>query len=169
MIVALAFSAFAPTQQRVHAETNHVIRNAAELASAIRAERVGAHFDITATVTFPCNSVCCTFAVEDETGAVAIREDAFFPKCPMKSGDRVRLKGSTFRYLTSGVVAASDNEAEILSHGSPPQPMELTSVDKTAGRCENRLVRLGGTVRGNCYTENYYNLFFKTTKFSSDI
>ena len=80
------------------AETNGVISCVADLASALEAERTGALFDFTATVTFPCNPICCTFAVEDKTGAIVLREDAFFPKCPMQAGDIVRLKGSTFRY-----------------------------------------------------------------------
>ena len=82
--------AFLRASQGFAAATNNVVRSAAELDAALKEERIGAHFDITATVTYPCNSICCTFAVEDESGAVVLREDAFFPKCPMKAGDRVR-------------------------------------------------------------------------------
>lgn len=135
------------TPQGVSAATNHVIRSAAELAAAIEAEQTGARFDFTATVTFPCNPICCTFAVEDATGAVVLREDAFFPKCPMKAGDRVRLVGSTFRYKHSGAVTASDNTAEILSHGPTPAAVDTSISELLAERHVNRLVRFTGTVR----------------------
>ena len=128
------------------AAENETIRNAAELAAAIEAERIGAHFDIIATITFPCNQICCTFAVEDATGAVALREGAFFPNCPMKAGDRVRLTGSTFRYKHSGAVAASDNTAEILSHGPPTAAVDTSISELLERRHANRLVRFTGTV-----------------------
>ena len=117
LFIASTLLAFASTFPCVRADTNHLIRSTAELAAALEEERIGAHFELTATVTFPCNPICCTFAVEDGTGAVVLREDAFFRECPMRAGDQVRLVGSTFRYSFSGMVAASDNSAEIISHG----------------------------------------------------
>ena len=144
---ASAFLAFASALLCAHAETNGVITSAAELAAALEAKRIRAHFDIMATVTFPCNPICCTFAVEDETGAVTMREDAFFPDCPLKAGDRVRLKGSTFRYKQSGVVSASDNTAEIISHGPPPEPIDTSIAELLAGRHINKLVRFTGSIR----------------------
>ena len=144
---ASAFLAFASPLLCAHAETNGVITSAAGLAAALEAKRIGAPFDITATVTFPCNSVCCTFAVEDETGAVTMREDAFFPKCPMKAGDRVRLIGNTAYYEDCGTVYAPDNAAEILSHGPVPTPTDASIAELTTGRLANRLVRFKGNVR----------------------
>ena len=131
----------------VHAATNGIIRCVADLRSALEAERIGERFDITATITFPCNSICCTFGIEDDTGAVVMREDTFFPKCPMKAGDRVRLCGNTFRYKVSGAVAASDSVAEIISHGPPPKAIDTSIPELLAGRHLNRLVRFTGTVR----------------------
>ena len=129
------------------APSSPAIRTAAELASVLKAERIGARFDIEATVIFPCNPICCTFAVQDGTGTVTLREDAFFPACPMKAGDRVRLVGSTFRYKRSGVVAASDNTAEILSHGPPPEPIDTSISELLAGQHINKLVRFTGSIR----------------------
>ena len=139
--------AFLQASQGFSAATNHVVRSAAELDAALKEGRIGAHFDITATVTYPCNSICCTFAVEDASGAVVLREDAFFPKCPMKAGDRVRITGSTFKYRESGSVAASDSKAQIISHGPPPTPVETSIPELLEGRHVNRLVRLCGMVR----------------------
>ena len=146
IISAVVFTAL-PINPRLLAATNGTIRCAAELASALEAERIGEHFDFTATVTFPCNSICCTFGIEDDTGAIVLREDAFFPKCPMKAGDRVRLSGNTFRYKLSGVVAASDNTAEIVSHGPPPKAIDTSISELLAGYHINRLVSFTGTVR----------------------
>ena len=147
ILTASTFLAFASTFLCVRAETNHLIRNAAELAAALETKRIGASFDITATVTFPCNPICCTFAVEDETGAVTMREDFFFPQCPMKAGDRVRLIGGTAYYEDSGTVYAPDNTAEILSHGPAPIPTDTSIDELTTGKLANRLVRFKGTVR----------------------
>ena len=129
------------------APSSPAIRTAAELAAALKAERIGARFNIEATVIFPCNPICCTFAVQDGTGAVTLREDAFFPDCPMKAGDRVRIKGNTFRYKHSGVVAASDNTAEILSHGPPPEPIDTSIPELLAGQHITKLVRFTGSIR----------------------
>ena len=123
------------------------IRTAAELATALKEERIGAHFDIEATVIFPCNPICCTFAVQDDTDAVTLREDAFFPDCPLKAGDHVHIKGSTFRYKRSGVVAASDSTAVILSHGPPPQAIDTSIPELLAGQHINKLVRFTGSIR----------------------
>ena len=147
LLASALFLALLQTPKGTSAATNNVVRSAAELNAALREERIGAHFDITATVTYPCNSICCTFAVEDASGAVVLREDAFFPKCPMKAGDRVRITGSTFKYRESGSVAASDNKAQIIAHGPPPTPVETSIPELLEGRHVNRLVRLCGTVR----------------------
>ena len=147
LLASALFLALLQTPKGTSAATNNVVRSAAELNAALREERIGAHFDITATVTYPCNSICCTFAVEDASGAAVLREDAFFPKCPMKAGDRVRITGSTFKYKESGSVAASDNTARIISHGPPPTPVETSIPELLEGRHVNRLVRLCGTVR----------------------
>ena len=147
LLVSVLITAILQNPQGISAATNNVVRSAAELDAALKEERIGARFDITATVTYPCNSICCTFAVEDASGAVVLREDAFFPKCPMKAGDRVRITGSTFKYMESGSVAASDNKAHIISHGPPPTPVETSIPELLEGRHVNRLVRLCGTVR----------------------
>ena len=147
IFIASTLLAFASTFLCVRADTNHLVRSASELAAALEEERIGAHFELTATVTFPCNPICCTFAVEDGTGAVVLREDAFFRECPMRAGDQVRLVGSTFRYSFSGMVAASDNSAEIISHGPAPRPINTSIAELVTGQHVNRLVQFAGTVR----------------------
>ena len=139
--------AFATVHLCADAKTNDIIRSAAELAESVRNERVGAQFDITATVTFPCNPICCTFAAEDDTGAVVMREDFFFPKCPMKAGDRVRFTGGIARYESSGSPYAYNSFAKIISHGPAPSPADSSISELTSGNLVNRLVRFKGVVR----------------------
>lgn len=144
-LLAIALAALAVSC--ANAGTNRVIQSAAELVGALKAERIGAKFDIEATVTFPCNPICCTFAVEDETGAVTIREDFFYPKCPMKAGDRVHLNGGIARYESSGSTYAYSASVKIISHGAAPAPMNTSAAELMSGRLLNRLVRFNGTVR----------------------
>ena len=146
-LIVSAFLALASALLCAHAETNGVITSAAELAEAVREERTGTHFDLTATVTFPCNTISPTFAVEDDTGSAVLREYAQFPECPMKPGDRVRLKGLIVMSKIDESVCASNGVLKIISHGPAPVPKDTSISELMTGGLVNRFVRFKGTIR----------------------
>ena len=129
------------------AETNRVAMCAADLAAALEAGEDGVRFDFEATVAFPCNPMCNAYSVEDHTGAAVLRDVAFWPKCPMRAGDCVRVRGSTAVKTLSRILLATSEKVEIRSGGTPPKCVDATAEDILGGRVDNRVVRLEGVVR----------------------
>lgn len=131
---------------KIRADNIPRLKNAAEISAALHAGVIGARFDISATVTYPCNPLCCTIAVEDDSGAITLREDTFFPKCPFKAGDKVHLTGVTFQYPNSGAVVAANNSAEIIGSGPAPLPKPASIRQIMSGEFDYRLIRIQGMV-----------------------
>ena len=128
------------------AEGYPIARNAAALAAALAEERIGTHFDIEAVVSYPCNSNCCNFAIEDKTGAVVLRESTFWPDCPLRGGDRVRVKGTVERHRGTEVAVALSTSTETIAHGPAPKPLPCSANEFLEGKCDSQLVELRGTV-----------------------
>ena len=122
-------------------------RTAAELDAALDTGKVSAPFDIEATVTFPCDPVCNAYAIKDATGEIVLRENALWPDCPLKPGDRIRAKGVTDFVSSSHMLFGISTNVAIISHGAPPEPAAIGADELLDGKCDCRLVKIEGTVR----------------------
>ena len=123
-----------------------VIRSAAELCNAAYVlEEYGREFDLIGTVIFPCNALNCTYAIQDDTGSVTIREGSRFPADQMRVGDVVHIQGHTGTDGRPGNVAIS-HKLEVIAHGDAPRPIETTAERILRGEHLCQLVLLTGKV-----------------------
>ena len=138
------------------ASTGDVVLTAAELAEFTNVEwndSMFKRFDLTATVTFPCDKRCRTFAAEDETGPVILREistrsDPNKPPLPvLRRGDRIHVSGCTTRHETTGISSAEVKSLEILGHAQMPSTVLVPSNELSAPKWQNRIIRLRGVVQ----------------------
>ncbi|MBR2839164.1 MAG: sensor histidine kinase [Kiritimatiellae bacterium] len=144
------------------ASTNRVLTTAAELAEFTNVEWNDSkfkRFDLEATVTFPCDRRCRTFAAEDETGSVILREistrsTTSNPPLPvLRRGDRIHVSGCTTRHETTGISSAEVKSLKILGHVQMPPPAPVPPDELRDPIWQNRFIRLRGTVQDAFHDE----------------
>ena len=121
-----------------------LITDCAELNARLKARTGGDTFAVTGTVTYVGGgSLPAPFFIEDGTNALSI---FCFMRSQMPTvGDRVVARGSTLRYCPD--ISHANLESIVkLSEGAAPAPHEMTVEDICAGRGDNRVVALSGTV-----------------------
>lgn len=144
------------------ASTNDVIRTAAELSEFTNVEwndSMFKRFDLTVTVTFPCDKRCRTFSAEDETGPVILREvstqsNPNRPPLPvLRRGDRIHVSGFTTRHETTGISSAEVKSLKILGHVQMPTAVLVPPDELSAHKWQNRIIRLRGVVQDAFHDE----------------
>ena len=119
----------------------------AEIAAALASGKVGVPFDIEATVTFPCSPECSAYAVRDGTGGeMVLRDRMFWPRCPLRAGDKIRAKGVTDLVSQSRILLPVSTNVEVLASGAAPEAMPVDIADVSDGKCDWRLVKVEGFV-----------------------
>ena len=144
------------------ASANNVVRTAAELSEFTNVEWNDSkfkRFDLTVTVTFPCDKRCRTFAAEDETGPVILREistqsDTNRPPLPvLRRGDRIHVSGFTMRHETTGISSAEVKSLKILGHVQMPPAVSVPPDELNDPKWQNRILRLRGVVQDAFHDE----------------
>ena len=157
LAVLFAMSLFATIATApAEATTNHAISTAAELSQALKASYAStgyAKFDLTATVTFPPQHTSRTFAAEDMTGPVILREVSTWPnnkKVPVPQlhrGDIIHAVGYIVRHDTTGTSMAEVKAFQKLS-SSPLPPVATVSAQCLHDPIwQDRPVKLHGIVQ----------------------
>ena len=123
-----------------------MLTNAADIASAIRNKVEQAPFSIRAGVTYVSRFGEPTIAVKDGSGAAILVLGRDRDAVPEPSvGDLVILTGKTESTFPRIVVACC-HKGRIIGHKEAPAPADVTSRDFLAGVCDNRLIRIRGTI-----------------------
>ena len=147
------FAAFAIMS--AEAATNRVISTAAELSQALAAgyEATGyAKFDLSVTVTFPPTLKSRTFAAEDETGPVVLREVSTWenkkhePIPELRRGDRIRAVGYIVRHDTVGASMAEIKHLDSLGATPLPPIIDVPAENILDKRWQDRPIRVRGIV-----------------------
>ena len=126
--------------------TNLVLRNVADVSSAIRGNRTNAVYDITAQVIQPGIPGKRQFFAADASGAewFGVNPSAR-NECPTNAGDIIRITGAIVRVSDSDYGADSCH-ITVLSHDRPPVATPSTPDDLLNDANLNRFLRLEGTV-----------------------
>ena len=99
-----------------------------------------------AIVTSPTSQQGDTFAVSDATGYLGITDGYFWPECPFRAGDRVRMSGIIIKQDNKLYNYAKATNIVILSHGTAPAPVDACASEINAGKVLNRIVQTEGRV-----------------------
>ena len=158
-LLAITFAALAAAF--ANAETNRVIRSAAELRSVTyKNPQKGVPFDLVAEVTFPYEDYSGSFAIIDDSGATDIsdeRPDRLVNR--VKAGDIVHIRGVTDD-TALGVIYAGCRSVEILSRKKAREPTEATADEILSGKHDHRTIRIKGFIRDSFRDEIDPNVTF---------
>ena len=123
------------------------ISNASILCIAMYEGNEGVRFSLSGTVIIPLKQNLHLFAISDSTGIVILHKDASLGNRVLQTGDRIHVTGITKRQTPFSPCNALCTEITYISRDSTPLPDEVSTRDFTGGQCDNRLIRLSGTVR----------------------
>ena len=140
VLFASLFSVFAETGNQ------NAISSVAALTEALREDRNGMPFDITATIIQPYTKNMYRCAVQDATGAIMIEMSETSPENRLSKGDHVHIRGSTKSGFRGHSCYAIAKTADVLSQAPIPPPVEVDAADLAKGLFDNKLVRFKGTV-----------------------
>ena len=140
VLFASLFSVFAETGDQ------NAISSVAALTEALREDRNGMPFDITATIIQPYTKNMYRCAVQDATGAIMIEMSETSPENRLSKGDHVHIRGSTKAGFRGHSCYAIAKTADVLSQAPIPPPVEVDAADLAKGLFDNKLVRFKGTV-----------------------
>ena len=146
------------------AATNRVLRTAVELSQALAAGygvSGRAPFDVVVTVTYPCDRICRTFAGEDATGPVVLREVSTWTNgacsCShqpsLRRGDRIHATGHIVPWESSNISMAEVQSMQILFHSPMPPIPSVPVGELLAAEWRDRPVRLRGVVKDAFHDE----------------
>ena len=130
------------------AHGGEVIRDLAEINRIVaRNGKDSNAFEIVATVSTPVARSNGDFTVENETGAIQLKERVSWPDkvADIVPGDRVHIRGDITRGQ-NGILYTYARQVDVLSHGPAPLPVEATAADFHRGKYIYRLIRISGTV-----------------------
>ena len=123
-----------------------VISNATDLANLIFQQKgMDQHFDLLAVVVHPATQKSTLLVVKDKTGSVALNLGPNPANAALSSGDLIRIKG-TIQRQANGTVFADCTPPEIISHGQPVMPKDISPDSIATGEHQGELVRISGTV-----------------------
>lgn len=125
-----------------------VIRDLAEINRIVARNGEGSNvFETVATVSTPVARSNGDFTIENETGAIQLKERVFWPDkvADIVPGDQVRIRGDIIRGQ-NGILYTYARQIDVLSHGPAPLPVEATAADFYRGKYLYRLIRITGTV-----------------------
>ena len=117
---------------------------AADLQAAIDAGLPDRPFDISATVALPSRAVD-TVAVIDGSGGVRFSCVSNLFSSAFRAGDRIHAIGTTIRTFENRSRALC-SAIEIMSHGAPPEILDVSAKDLWKEEVLHRPVRIGGRV-----------------------
>ena len=123
-----------------------ILTNIADVCTAVREMRVGAKFDLTASVTMPPDNINRLCGIESggrATTVHVVKES----DTKLTAGDLVRISGSIhgYRFMRGAIPAA--RSLTVLSHGSPVSPVEATVQELKDHRFKDQVIRIEGTVQ----------------------
>ena len=126
------------------------VRTVGELVAAINGDKCATTaFDLNVAVSSlrftPSDP---TLSVFDETEAITMM---FHPlletNLDVRAGDRLHVMGHIAAKPRIGKMYAYCERFEFLGHGVAPEPVDADFADLASGRCDNRAVRISGTVQ----------------------
>ena len=124
-----------------------LLTNATDVASAVAGFGHGTPFALEATVSWTDPKNRELAVIDRNGGSAAVIDDRpgtnrTFLCSP---GDVIRIRGEVRRY--NDTISAPFKEIVRLGHVDPPAPLDATIADIRNGRCDNRFLRVRGTVR----------------------
>ena len=125
-----------------------VIRDLAKINRIVARNGEGSNvFETVATVSTPVARSNGDFTIENETGAIQLKERVSWPDkvADIVPGDRVRIRGDIIKGR-NGILYTYARQIDVLSHGPAPLPVEATAADFYRGKYLYRLIRITGTV-----------------------
>ena len=130
-----------------------LLTNAADVASAFLDSKTNLQFQVEGIVRFPFGKGDFLLAVQDESGAIAVRKD-LRKLCPdkVKAGDSVMISGVLKSNSIHGTVADC-KRLKVLARGEAPQPILADPRMIKGGKCDFLPVRIRGTVRETFWDE----------------
>lgn len=125
------------------------LTNAADIVRGLAERKEGTSFELTATLSTPCDltGVDNAIALVDSSGAVIIGKIPEPHRAKnLAPGSRLHVKGliSPGRQLRTPELVAT--VLEVLGQGDAPRPASVSLADFYSGDCDSRLVSLSGTV-----------------------
>ena len=117
----------------------------ADVISAIRERNLGKTFELTVDITSFPSGPGSYFAVEDATGALAIRRRTAWPDTMLTVGDRIKLICEILETPASPI-GAYYKEISKISTGSAKKQHDKTGDELSAGEYDGRLVQLSGFI-----------------------
>ena len=124
-----------------------LLTNATDVASAVAAFRDGVPYEITGTVTYTMEPQRRLLLADDGSGSAAVIDDRPDKRrtAPCAPGDIIRIRGRVRLYNDS--ISAPFHEITRIGHVDPPAPRDATVAEIRDGLCDNRFIRVRGTVR----------------------
>ena len=118
---------------------------AADIAKASVLMETNVAYRVTATVT--CILQNAILGITDESGVATLTDFHHNRFDGIRAGDRITASGFTKISTNSLIPTAYCEKISVLSHGTPPKPIDVTADDFHSGRFDHAYIRIRGVVR----------------------
>ncbi len=110
-------------------------------------------FEVEGLVTGATTEIADTFILTDGSKFMEMTDGMFWPKPVLKAGDRIRASGHVIRQDNDLYNYAKAFKITILSHETPPPPVDATAKEINEGKVLYKIVRVTGTIIDACRDE----------------
>ncbi len=110
-------------------------------------------FEVEALVTDAPTEIADTFIITDGSTFMEMTDGTFWPKPGLEAGDRIRASGHVIRQDNDLYNYAKAFKIDVVSHGTPPPPIDATVKAVNEGKVLHRIVRVTGTIVDACRDE----------------
>ena len=118
---------------------------AADITKASAMMETNVAYNVTAVVT--CILRNAILGIADESGSAVLTDFHHNRFKGIHAGDRITASGFTKISTNSLIPTAYCEKISVLSHGTPPKPVDVTADDFHSGRFDHAYIRIRGVVR----------------------